>query len=307
MPKNDYIKRQLKRGDIKFDRDLKDIEEELMKNYREAMKAIRAEIMATAEKYGDKVELSDMLQYNRLTNLERNIADQIKQLGGQVRKLTSDSIKDFFTESFYQTGFALETGVGVKLGFGLLSPDAIRASVENKLDRIGWPKRLADDLENTNQKVRSAITQGLIRGDGLVKTSAKLEKKLDMSRNNTLRIVRTETHRVQNEGRLKAFDKTQAAADRLGLTIKRVWVSVKDSRTREDHVSADGKTTNKENKFELFGVEFDGPGLSGIAEEDINCRCTTAVEIGGLENITPDPEIESYGTFDEWKKGRIAA
>jgi hypothetical protein len=107
-----------------------------------------------------------------------------------------------------------------------------------------------------------------------------LEKSTEMSANKTIRIVRTEGHGTQSVGRKLAVDNIEGAADRLGVKIKRVWVATNDDRTRDSHLAMDGKEADDDGLFTFpSGVRTEGPGMSGVAEEDINCRCTVRVEV----------------------------
>ena len=69
----------------------------------------------------------------------------------------------------------------------------------------------------------------------------------------------------------------------LGMKIARVWVSTKDGRTRDSHKAMDGQEADKDGFFHFpGGGQTAGPGLSGIAEEDIHCRCTVIMQIKKL-------------------------
>jgi len=62
----------------------KQYEKELIRNYQLALKEIRAKIAFIYEKYdGNWVEMN---RYNRLTKLEKEIAEEIRKLTGKMLK-----------------------------------------------------------------------------------------------------------------------------------------------------------------------------------------------------------------------------
>lgn len=83
-------------------------------------------------------------------------------------------------------------------------------------------------------------------------------------------IARTETVRAQSHGTRARF----RAAEASGVTLQREWLSARDANVRSHHRALDGKRTTVEGRWTFpSGVETEGPGLSGRAEEDCNCRC----------------------------------
>lgn len=87
--------------------------------------------------------------------------------------------------------------------------------------------------------------------------------------NRTMRIARTEGHRVQNEARLDAMK----AAKAKGADVVKQWDATLDGKTRPHHQELDGQIRELDEPFEVAGMKTDGPGLFGDPAEDCNCRC----------------------------------
>jgi uncharacterized protein with gpF-like domain len=277
---NQKLSALLNNADKAVDRSIGIYEKQIIHAYRNALEAIKKKIADMYEDYGEKVTYDEMNAYNRLAVLEGKIAEQLRELTGENIKLTRKSIKESFTESYYRTGEAMETGFNVKLGFGQLNPNVISAAILNPLDRIKWPDRLKDHVNKLNQSIQEEISQGLIEGKGYAKIARGITKRTKICNHKAITIARTESGRAQSSARVLAFEKSESAANRLGVKTTRVWVATNDGRTRDSHASMDGQEANEKGKFVLLsGVETDGPRLSGIAKEDINCRCTTSLKI----------------------------
>ena len=81
-----------------------------------------------------------------------------------------------------------------------------------------------------------------------------------------VRIAETETHRDANTAALDT-------AKKAGAT-KKTWVTMADDRVRDPHVYLDGITVGIDDEFITYdGGHAQAPGLFGVPELDINCRC----------------------------------
>lgn len=251
------------------------VERELLRYYKETLLEIQAEL----NRYELKGVLAwnEMQYYNRLTTLTENIRLIINDLTGKVARTINKDITGVYRLNYIKTGAVLSEALGSS--FGSVNADAVRKAVENKLDLIKWSERLKTNQEKYVSDIRSAITQGLIQGKGYGQIARDIKTRSDIGAGKSLRIARTETHRVQNQARKDGIQKTKAAAERQGFDVVEVWDAAEDSRTRPDHARMDGVEANSEGKFDYFGIMVDGPGMVGIPEADINCRCTIRVDV----------------------------
>lgn len=281
MTPNEKIAKLLQVSDLEAEKIIFGYEKELAKAYGAALRDVKQMIADMFEKYGDEVSFKDLVAYQRLTNLELAIAKQVKTLTGKGKRTVEKAFIEIAKETFEATGEAVKKGLSVSTGFGVLNEEVIKTAVINPMQRITWPEALQENSAKYLSQIKTELSQGLIRGEGYAKIAKRLEKTTEMSANKTIRIVRTEGHRAQSIGRNLAIDKVEGAAERLGVKVKRVWVATNDDRTRDSHRAMDGKEAEDDGLFTLpSGVRTEGPGMSGVAEEDINCRCTVRVEVG---------------------------
>jgi hypothetical protein len=308
MPPLDPINKKLilllKKADSEISKLLIQYESELKNNYRVALIEIKSRIARIFEKYGDDVKYADLIAYKRLTNLENEIIEEIKNLTSENIKATRSGLKNFFSENYYRSAYALEQSTGLYLGFGLLNTNVITASLLNPLDRIKWSDRYKDNAQTFIKQIRSELTQGLIQGEGYAKIARSITDKTGIDFNKSVRIIRTEGHRVQNAARVVSFKKSESAAERLGIESTRIWIHSGNPREpRPDHVQMQGVEADEDGMFTLpSGVTTEGPGLSGVAEEDINCGCTTGLKFKSLKAISfEEYAAKDFGKYEEWK------
>ena len=105
-----------------------------------------------------------------------------------------------------------------------------------------------------------------------------------MNRTSAVRAARTAVTEAENAGR-------QAAADELekkGVIMGKRWVATHDSRTRDEHLEADGQIVENGNPFVVGGEELMFPGDKSLGASGwnlYNCRCTRVAEIIGFKSI----------------------
>ena len=289
---------------------LRSYESTLVSQYKIALNQIQKELSRLFDRFSEdpKNRLTEYTQFNRKKSLEKQIRKQLKELNAKNVKVFRKSIEGQFQDGYYSTQFAHETGMGLSFNFSQLPTDQIKAAVLNPVDAIKWGERSRDNINLLNKKVRESITQGIIKGESLQKVSRKLTDDLGIGFRKARTIVRTESHRAREMGNSLNYDKTQKSFEDLGITRDKVWLSTLDARTRPAHGSVDGKQANEDGLFEVFGVLAEAPGLTGLASQDINCRCTTISEVEGFspqvrkDNVTK--EIIPYKSFSKWAESR---
>ena len=80
-------------------------------------------------------------------------------------------------------------------------------------------------------------------------------------------VARTEVIGAYNGG-------LEAGWQQSGLEGQKVWLAALDQRTRETHREAHGQMVGLDQEFTVGEVNTRGPGQTGVASEDINCRCS---------------------------------
>ena len=81
-----------------------------------------------------------------------------------------------------------------------------------------------------------------------------------------VRIAETETHRDANTAALDTAKKAGAK--------NKTWVTMGDEKVRDPHQYLDGVTIGIDDEFITYdGGHSQAPGLFGVPELDINCRC----------------------------------
>lgn len=166
------------------------------------------------------------------------------------------------------------------------------------------------DLAYGKQQITSQITSSLLQGQSLQQTSKELLNRLpDIGKNGAIRAARTAYTSAQNGGRMDSY----AAADKMGIKVRKRWIATKDRRTRRDHGDADGQTVDWDEPFIVGGEKMMYPGDPSASGRNLyNCRCTMrTVEKEGIEaeprmmrvkNEKGEYVIVKEMTYKEWEK-----
>lgn len=271
--------------------------------YKKGLDSARKElglIYAKYEKAG-VLTYAEMTKYNRLVGMFDILASEIKTMTGETKTLVNRLGGDVYNESYFQTGYAIESSVNARLRFVVLRTEDIIASVQNPISGLTLNDRLAKNKAEIIAKTKESITQGLIKGDSYKDMSDRLKDVYEGDVKKAIRVVRTEAHRNTQQGILAAGDH----AAELGIKMVKVWDAALDDKTRDDHRDMDGVKVKTDEDFDLpDGSSGPGPGMTGEPQQDCNCRCRLRYEIEGYApefRASRDAEIPAYS---EWIKER---
>ena len=284
-------------------------EREVVKNYSEALKDIRADIAKVYERYSDNGSLTyaEMSRFNRLTKLEKQLTEDIMPALGKDQRLIEKMQAVEYDEAFYRYAWTIDQQSGVALRWGTLSTATVLASVANPLTEIATTRLRTGGI----LRVRRVVTQGLIRGLSYPAMMRAIKDVVIETRkgslvHDALRIVRTEGQRAQVLGQQATYEK---AAD-LGVEGGQVWNATLDTKTRDDHGALDGVIAEEDEGGVYWNTAVGrvaGPMQSGVASFDINCRCRVSYRIEGYEpevRRVRDEGLVPYKTYDQWADER---
>lgn len=202
------------------------------------------------------------------------------QLEGALSNLQSNSyatVSDYLTKC-YRDGY---TGVMYDLqqtGIPIIMPidqaAVVRAiQTDSKLSKSLYDK-MGEDMTYLKKAVRAEVSRGIANGSTWNEVAGKLSRHMantpfQRAYNNSIRIARTEGHRIQVQSAMDA----QKIAKSKGADIVKQWDSTLDGNTRDLHRLLDGQIREIDEPFEAGGIQVDAPGMFGDPAEDCNCRC----------------------------------
>jgi uncharacterized protein with gpF-like domain len=283
------------------------IARELKSAYKAALDDIRERIQILA---ADPMSQSKIYQLGYQQNLEKHVSDALKALEKNPGAV-EEYLRDVYADSYIGSRYSLNSqGLGI---ITALNEKQIANTVFKTSGDFTFSQRLYSNVSQLKTQVKAEIARGLSNGSSYHDIARQVGFRTEADYNKAVRIARTEGHRIQSEARLDSM----SIAKENGADIVKVWDATLDTHTREDHQAADQQVREIDEQFEVGGYLTDGPGLTGIASEDINCRCIVlemprwALESGSKprrDNETGDViECRDYAEYREKYLGEVAA
>lgn len=254
---------------------------------------------------------SKIYQKQYQEQLQKQVDGILKQMHTSEFVAVSDYLDKCYEDGFIGTIFDAH-GQGVPIITPIDQEAMVRAvQLDSKISK-GLYTRLGEDVNLLKKKITAQVSRSIATGMTYAQTAKALENYTRIGYNNSIRIARTEGHRVQTTATMDAMEK----AKEKGAEILKQWDSTLDDSTRESHVAVDGEIRELDKPFSN-GLMFPGDP-SGAAAEVINCRCALlqrarwAIEgddksFTKLNNFTKQiQEFDSPEDYGEFKKGFFA-
>ena len=252
-PFEQRMKRQLKR-------DFQEQQNEVLRALRGEKGLARAWAKLTLEeKQGDYIPFSP----SELLNWDHEVETFI------------ETYQPMYLAGMSEFGQAELDLLGVGMAFDVRNP-AVEAAIRT------MSMRFARDINaTTQQRIQEALREILVEADmegwGIPQIQAAIYEQISQIYNvrksdyETERIARTEMNKAANNGALEGMRQS-------GVVERKAWLAAIDNRTRETHIQAHERYNEQpiplNAMFEVGGDQMLGPGLGGLPEENINCRCT---------------------------------
>lgn len=299
-------------------RDEKKVLAALKKQYEEAAKDVQAKIHIIDNKMQIDMGLDewDDLDEEKRSIIQSKIyqkkfQQQLKaQIDETVNKLNAgqyDSIEAYLNDTYTTAA----TGTAYDLhdqGVPLITPIDKKAMLKSvELDPKLSNKLYGSYMEQMKTNIRAEVSRGIATADSYEHIARNISNRTNQSFNKTMRIVRTEGHRIQ----IEAAYEQQQKAKKAGADIVKQWDATLDGRTRKSHRKLDGQIRELDEPFEVNGHKAMHPAAFGRPEEDINCRCALlqrakwALDDEELETLKKRAEhfgldkTESFKNFQE--------
>lgn len=267
-----------------------------------------------------------MTKYKRLEMLRESIASEYQKAFNKAKRITENNNLTVMTEMFYRKNYLLQWAKPASQLFTILDDRVIQQAVYGTAETWGrlaetyglqrgyvpQAGTLLDTLRKNNiddlTRIQRTLTQQFIQGTSYAKTSRAFRDLFGGLSYNSERVARTEGTRVMNAGGLASTEYARSK----GVEIVRTWLATIDSKTRETHVSADGKRENEEGLFTVGGATGPYPGNMSSAAESINCRCTVLENVDGVSPqlrratnpLTGESEIIEFTDYESYMKSK---
>jgi len=253
-------------------------------------------IAVDIKEYG-QTQQSNLLEVNyskQQSNQNKNDID-INLITEIISAINIDQLKGETKILYYkvleEVGQEALDALGVDIAFNLEAPEIIFYSDEVLLEMY------SNINTTTLNALKETLREGIESGEGIPSLAKRVSAVYDEAKGTrALAIARTESMRTVNYGTLQGYRQSH-------VVERKEWIAVPDSRVRDGHIDLDRRTRNDpiphEANFVLkagnnVGAMAECPGMFGIAEEDIFCRCSIAAVIGDKSSYQEQDRRDAY-------------
>lgn len=289
---------------------LEELEGKLKGIYKECFDEVVTELEKIEEilnNYTDKMSKTERMklweEQDRLSNLLISLSEDIANSNQFATRIINDDMLNVYNVNYQFGNYLLEKESKKVLELQLYNKAIIKELLKddsNPFYKIALSE--LEDKERIYRGLKNSFIKSIRLGESIDKITRRIKGIINKNENDSRRIARTETTRLESIGRQEAFKK----GEEMGLKLKKVWISTNDKRTRDSHALLMGKAIPLNARFSN-GLRYPAD-YNGQASEVCNCRCTHIVEFVEVEKGSKlkelDKELE-HETFLNWRERRL--
>ena len=313
------------------DKELAKLERRIAKLYREAGEELQATIDAYFAQFKKRDEemkaligtvqngkewteadykqwrLNQIGRGERYQAMRDKVARRATDANAVAVSYTNDATPGIYSLNRNYSAYTIEQVAG-NVGFDLWDEQTVKRLMVEQPDLMPYypPKRALKrgiDLAYGKKQITASVTSSILQGKSIKYMADDLQKRITtMSRDSAIRTARTAVTGAQNAGRMDSY----AAAEKMGVKLKKEWLATLDARTRHSHAMLDGEQVAQDKKFSN-GCRFPGDP-QGPPWEIYNCRCTLVAVVDGVDTSsglrrTKDGLIPNM-TYAQWEASK---
>ena len=283
-------------------------EKEIRKIYKKLLKEMQNYLADIYTKYSE----NDVLSYAGLARagMEARFLEEVELRINGITPEVAGLINTTVTQTYEACYTGMQAAVVKAAGnrqaliaafatVAAVTPDVINRAVNNPVSGLTLKDTLEKHRKEIIYDIKKNIGVGLANGDRFTTMAGRISESLDGDYRKSIRIVRTEAHRVRESGYCDAATDLDNALRNAntGFIMAKTWRTMKDQRVRParakgkakmyNHIKMEGVTIPQNELFELpSGATCICPSQTGVAGEDINCRCYVSYDLVEESKLT---------------------
>lgn len=295
-------------------------EEQTLKELQQVFKRARHDVQQKIAELNSRTDMQNLQSIVYQKKYQQAILGQINEALADLNSGQYKTVEEYLVDS-YDNGYigmmySLQSQ-GIPITVPINDRKVVNAlTTESKLSSKYYKAnplkgRLAENVSLLKTRIRSNLSRGIISGkswlDVVVDIASGMNTPFDIALKDAMRIVRTEGHRVNQQGYLDAGDEAKSK----GADILKQWDATMDSKTRPAHQQADGQIVEWDDYFTVGGEKMKAPSVGGSAKNVCNCRCQLlqrarwALDESELETLQKRAEyfgLDKSESFEDFKQ-----
>lgn len=277
-------------------------EREIRKIYKQILAEVKLFLSDTYINYAvdDQLTYATLQQYGYYSRFIEEVEEKLSGISPQIANEITKTVEATYAGMYDGAIKAVKKAAGDNLilhevfsGIEGTTPEIIKRAVENPIPKLTLKDTLEKNRKDIIYNIKREVNTGLLNGDRYTTVAKRLSESLDGDYKKSVRIARTETHRVIEAGHSDADSVLDEKLKGTGYRLVKIWHTMKDQRVRPgrgigkkkskgkaNHIKMEGVTIPQDKYFILEpGVTTFAPSQSGTARQDINCRCYLSTKL----------------------------
>ena len=281
---------------------------------RDAVEKARMDAGEISEDQYKQWRLAQIGRGRRFEALRDKVAERMTNANVVAVAYVNDATPGIYSLNRNFAAYTIEQVTG-DVGFDIWDEQTVKRLISEQPELMPYyPEKRAlnrgIDLAYGKKQITASVTSSILQGRSIKGMADDLQSRITtMNRDSAIRTARTAVTGAQNAGRMDSY----AAAEKMGIKLKKRWLATLDARTRHSHAMLDGEQVAQDKKFSN-GCRFPGDP-QGPPWEIYNCRCTLIPAVEGVDASTAQRRARnadtgqtevisdmSYAEWAGWKK-----
>lgn len=260
---------------------IKKRERDVKQDYKAAYRRLRNKLQKIYADYEDEDD-GVKISIDKFKALDREAARIIAQMYKKNEEAVQNTLESVLNASYKSVNTITSKYNIEAVARKIDANNIIKKQVAGHI----WTERIKKYGNDFVYDVHGIIHQGLDNGDTYTTTARKLKERFGKDIGNTMRIARTESARVLEDSKYQAFNDL---ANNDNVKVSKIWHTMGDEAVRDTHDAMEGAKVLYDEDFVLPSrARCQYPKGTGVAAEDINCRCYVEYVTELVKDIKPE-------------------
>lgn len=196
-------------------------------------------------KWASQLERASVrVHVSRLEALKVQLQQSVERVKGEM----ADSFDDFavktYSDQYYKTLFEVQKGFNIGFDVMVLNHNQIDKVIRKAWspDGLNFSTRIWNDRTKLVKELHSTLTRGIIQGKSVQKMTKELSRKMEVSKSNAARLIRTEHNFFANRASMDTYKELEVERYEILATL--------DNRTSDICQDMDGQVF-KRSEYEV--------------------------------------------------------
>ena len=179
-----------------------------LRAYKSSLTEVQAYVNLLYAKYSKDgvLSMAEMYKFNRYTDMEKEIASIISDLGKQEKTFMTNELKNTYKASYISTGVILTEGIPkLAINFTKIPTGFVEKALTYPWSGSDYSSRIWKNKEVLVSNLKQTLTRGFIQGNSITNMSKDLKSVMDIGATNTRRLIRTEAMHIMSASHHDAY------------------------------------------------------------------------------------------------------